>query len=78
LKSNHEITEEARKYDFHGTVLHEKIIVRKKDQQPSYALNDHVFDHMKGSFSLDSQPMLSYQLENEDEDVMWVGKPPKD
>jgi hypothetical protein len=47
--------------------LHEKIVVSEEDQQPSHALNDHVVDYMEGYFSSDLQPVLNYQLENEDE-----------
>jgi hypothetical protein len=43
------------------------MVVDEEDQQPSQALNDHVADYMGGYFSSDLQPMLNYQLENEDE-----------
>jgi hypothetical protein len=67
LKENHEITEEAGKSDCNGTALHEQIVVSEEDQQPSHAFNDHVVDYMEGYFSSDLQPVLNYQLENEDE-----------
>jgi hypothetical protein len=67
LKENHEITEEAGRSECNGTALHGKIVISKEDQQPSYALNDHVADYMEGYFNSDLQPVLNYQLENEDE-----------
>jgi hypothetical protein len=67
LKEKHDITEEAGKSDCNGTALHGKIVVSEEDQQPSYALNDHVADYMEGYFSSDLHLVLNYQLENEDE-----------
>jgi hypothetical protein len=67
LKANHEITEEAGKSDDNGTTLHGKIVISEEDQQPSYALNDHVDDYMEGYFGSDLQHVLNYQLENENE-----------
>jgi hypothetical protein len=66
LKVNHEITEEARKFDcIHSDiVLHEQIVINEEDQQPSHTFNDHVVDYMGGYFSSDLQAVINYQLGN--------------
>jgi hypothetical protein len=53
LKENHEVTKEAGKSDCNSTALHKKMVVDEEDQQPSYALKDHVVDDMEGYFSLE-------------------------
>jgi hypothetical protein len=67
LKANHEVTKETGKSDCNNTALHRKMVVDEEDQQPSHVLNDHVADYIGGYFSSDLQPVLNYQLENEDE-----------
>jgi hypothetical protein len=64
LKSNHE---KVGKSDCNGTALYGQNFVSKKDQQPSHAVNDRMVDYMDGYFSSNLQPVLNYQLENEDE-----------
>jgi len=53
LKENNEIIEEVVKSYYKGTTLHGKIVINEEDQQPSYALNDHVVDYMEGYFCPD-------------------------
>jgi hypothetical protein len=69
LKANNEITEEQGKSDciHNGIVLHEQIVICEEDQQPYHTFNDHVADYMEGYFSSDSQHVLKYQPEKEDE-----------
>ena len=69
LKVNHEITEEAWKFDYihSDTVLHEKIVINEENQQPSHAINDHVVDYMEVYFSSDLQPVINYHLGNKDD-----------
>jgi hypothetical protein len=66
LKVNHEITEEAVKFDcIHSDiVLHEKIVISEEDQQPSHTFNDPFVYYMESCFSSDLQPVISYQLGN--------------
>ena len=67
LKSNHEITEEAGNSNRNDTVLHKQIVISKEDQKPSHAFNYPVVDYMEGYFSSNLQPVLKYQLGNEDD-----------
>jgi len=67
LKENHEMTKEVGKFNDNSTALHGKIVISEEDQQRSCALNDHVAEYMEGYFGSYLQPVLSYQLENEDE-----------
>jgi hypothetical protein len=61
LKVNHEITEEAVKFDciHNDIVLHEKIVISEEDQQPSHTFNDLVVDYMESCFSSYLQPLIN-------------------
>jgi hypothetical protein len=65
LKENHEITEEAGKYDCNGTSLYGQIVINKEDQQTSHTVDDILVDYIDSHFGSDLWPALNYQLENE-------------
>jgi hypothetical protein len=66
LKVNHEITEEAVKsnYIHSDIVLHEKIVIREEDQQPSHTFNEPFVNYMEGDFSSYLHPVINYHLGN--------------
>jgi hypothetical protein len=68
LKVNHEITEEAGKYDciHNDTVLHEQIVISEEDQQSYHIFDNPIVDYKEGYFSSDLQPVINYQLGNKD------------